>query len=291
MASEEKIRYLPDLIELNLKSKTIDEFFLEVGNLISKSPKILNTNAALREFNNLQKFWVKKGNELIERQKEFFPNSIFSLCVNYCSFLDPSEPLMFLGRSPKGINLKIPKFPPSKIFCLVLFHSIESYQYLNQQDAKKQKINIYWNNFLKNQTFIDRFMTLEKVSDLPDIIEEIIGSVEKRKHPRFKTYAPVFCAMFGESVGKKQKEEARILNISLSGLLIEHLSPYHLNSILELEPILEENKLYLWGRVCRTNKYQTEGGMKFASGVNITNISEFDEDFLARYLSKLSQAT
>ncbi|OGL40145.1 MAG: hypothetical protein A2042_02845 [Candidatus Schekmanbacteria bacterium GWA2_38_11] len=287
-SSEEKEQHIPDIIELNLKSETIDHLFTEVGTLILKSPKILNTSAALREFQNLQKFWSKKGNELIEKEEEFFSKSVFPLCVNYCSFLDISEPLMFLGRSIKGIDLHVKKSPPSKTICMVLFHSIESYEHLTKDDKKRQKINIYWNNFLKNQIFLDRFMDLKDVKDYPKMIEEITRFDEKRKEPRFNVFAPAHCSMLGESWVKDQKEKAKILNISLSGLLIEHLSPYYINSILEIEPFLDNNNLYLWGKICRTDSREDPEGEKFTSGIKITNISEFDKIYLAKYLSTLN---
>ena len=288
MTPEEKLKPIPDIIELNIKSETIDNLFTEVGALILKSPKIINPNAALREFQNLQKFWSKKGNELIEKEKDFFLKGVFPLCINYCSFLDISEPLMFLGRSTNGIDLRVKKFPPAKTICMVLFHSIESYENLTKDDKKRQNINIYWNNFLKNQFFLDRFMNLQDVKDYPKLIEEVAMFDEKRREPRFNISAPAHCSMLGESWVKDEKEKAKIINISLSGLLIEHLSPYYINSIMEIEPFLDDNKLYLWGKVCRTHRREDSEGEKFMSGIKITNISEFDKNYLSKYLSNIS---
>src|SRR3972149_9406301 len=132
MISERKKEYLPDIFELDLKSKCIEELFIEIASLVIKSPKIVDADTTLKEFSNLQKFWIKRGNELIEKENDFFPKGVFPFCINYCSFLDKSGPLMFLGRSNDGVDLKIKGLPHSKIFCFVLFHSIESYQHLNQ---------------------------------------------------------------------------------------------------------------------------------------------------------------
>ena len=164
MASEINKHYLPDIIELDFKSKTVDTLFSEVAELILKSPKITNPVAAVNEFKNLEKFWSKKGHELIDNERDFYPKGVFPLCINYCSFLNSSASLMFLGRSSEGIDLKIEKLPPAKVICFVLFHSIESYQSLDQYHVDKEKINIYWNNFLKNEDFLKKFMALKNIS-------------------------------------------------------------------------------------------------------------------------------
>ncbi|OGL38974.1 MAG: hypothetical protein A3C43_08920 [Candidatus Schekmanbacteria bacterium RIFCSPHIGHO2_02_FULL_38_11] len=283
--------YLPDILELNLKSKTINTLFTEVAELILKSSKIVDSVAAVNEFKNLEKFWSKKGYELIEKEKDFYPEGVFPLCINYCSFIDASGSLMFLGRSNEGIDIQTEKLPPAKVICFVLFHSIESYQNLDHRDAEKEKINLYWNNLLKNQNFLNRFLSLKDVTEFQKTTEEILGFSEKRKHPRFKTSEFAYCAMFGTNTEKDKKETARIVDISLSGFLLEHMSPYTLNSILEIEPFLDNEKLYLCGKVCRTQKYGTEDGIKFTSGINITNISEFDETILNKYLGNLSPLT
>lgn len=291
MASEVNTHYLPDIIELNLKSKTVDTLFTEVAELILKSKKIVDPVAAVNEFKNLEKFWSKKGHELIEEEKDFYPKGVFPLCINYCSFLDASGSLMFLGRSNEGIDLKIEKLPPAKVICFVLFHSVESYQSLDHRNAEKEKINIYWNNFLKNQIFLNKLMSLKDVNELQKATEEILGFSDKRKHPRFKTSEIARCAMFGNNIEKDKMEKARIIDISLSGFLLEHMYPYTLHSILEIEPLIENESLYLWGKICRTQKYDSAEGVKFTSGINITNISESHETVLNKYIEKLSPST
>ena len=291
MASEINRQYLPDIIELNFKSKTVDTLFSEISELILKSPKIANPAAAVNEFKNLEKFWSKKGHELVGDEKDFYPNGVFPLCLNYCSFLNPSDSLMFLGRSNEGIDLKIDKLPPVKIICFVLFHSAESYQSLDQYNTDKEKINIYWNNFLKNENFINKFMLLTNVSELQKAAEEILGFSEKRKHPRFNTSELAYCTMLGSNAERDKIEKARIMDISFSGLLLEHIYPYALDSILEIEPLIDNERLYLLGKICRTQRHDSADGIKFTSGINITNISDPDETLLNRYIEKLSNSS
>ena len=145
-----------------------------------------------------------------------------------------------------------------------------------------KQILIFWQELSIFQSFWKNINELQKTA------AEILCFSEKRKHPRFNTSELAYCTMLGSNVERDKMEKARIIDISLSGLLLEHIYPYAMYSILEIEPLIDNQKMYLLGKICRTKRYDSEDGIKFTSGINIANLSEPDETLLNRYIEKLS---
>lgn len=277
--------YLPDIVELNLASDNISDLFQEVAGIICSSKKIVNSQSALREFQNFSREWNRNKKNMVDEGINFFRNGIFPFTINYCPFLEMSESLLFLGKTNKGLSTGINDTPPVRVICSMLFHSVESFEQKKQEDLERQKFNLYWNNLFTNKKFIEGFLELTSSDDLIMLIAETHNYLEKRRYPRYSIDTVAYCRtlLFDDDVAEN-KEKVRVRNISHQGILLEHSNPFPVNNAVEISLLLDDRILYMVGKVCRVDKLKEIESDKYYSGVNLTQISSENQLLISRYL-------
>ncbi|RMF96552.1 MAG: PilZ domain-containing protein [Candidatus Schekmanbacteria bacterium] len=280
-------KYLPDIVELNLASENIKDLFLEVSERIVTSDKVCNQQAARREFAIISKQWERLKESLVKDGTDFISNGVFPFTINYCPFLYISTSLLFIGRLNKGIDLGIQGIPPIKIICIMLFHSVESVDKNKKIDGEMDKFNLYWNNLLKNQSFIEGFMNIESSERFLELVSMTHSYLEKRRYPRYSIHSIAYCNTISEEDMLEKKEKVEVKNISLSGLLLQHNNPFQVEDHVGVNLMLEDKVIYMSGKVCRCHEIEEGERKVYSSGIDITDISKENRLIMEEYLSRL----
>lgn len=287
ITKEEFKSYLPDIVELELQSDNIKDLFLEVSDRIISSDKVCNNQAARREFAVISKQWTKMKESLLREGSDFLRNGVFPFTINYCPFLYMSNSLLFIGRLNNKIDLGIKGIPGIKIICIMLFHSVESLQKKSKTDVEKEKLNLYWNNLLKNYAFIDGFMSIKSPDRFMELISMTHSYLEKRRYPRYSINSVAYCNNLSKEDIVENKEKVEVRNISLSGLLFQHNNPFQPDDNVGVNLMLEDKILYMNGKVCRSKEVDEGSDKVYSTGINIIDISNENRSIVEQYINRI----
>jgi len=114
-----------------------------------------------------------------------------------------------------------------------------------------------------------------------------IATTDRRKHPRFSVDEPAYIFEKQEIQKKKTKILAKIIDISLSGMLLEHHSSFEVGKSLEIHPILAGRKIITSGRVRRSQEKEHLDNPTYHTGIELTRISNHNQRVLVSYLETI----
>ena len=288
MAIKEEFKeYLPDIVDLDLESDNIKDLFLEISGKLSSSGKVCNSQAARREFALLSKQWGKMKESLLRDASDFLKNGVFPFTINYCPFLYISNSLLFIGRLKKKIDLGIEGSAGIKVICVMLFHSVEAFQKDGKNDVEKEKLNLYWNNLLKNSAFIDGFLSINSPDRFMELISMSHSYLEKRRYPRYSVNTFAYCNSLNKENMEENKEKAEVKDISLSGLLLRHIYPLKPNDHVGVNLMINDKVIYIDGKVCRCREVPEGDIIKYSTGINISRISPENRSLIEDYINQI----
>ncbi|OGL41896.1 MAG: hypothetical protein A3C43_12095 [Candidatus Schekmanbacteria bacterium RIFCSPHIGHO2_02_FULL_38_11] len=113
-----------------------------------------------------------------------------------------------------------------------------------------------------------------------------IATTDRRKHPRFSVDEPAYIVQKQKEKNKKSRTSARIVNLSLSGLLIEYCLPFEINKILEIHPVLGGKKIITSGTVRNSKENEIEIPAYY-TGVEFTKVSANHHNVIQQYLEAI----
>lgn len=113
-----------------------------------------------------------------------------------------------------------------------------------------------------------------------------ITTTDRRKHPRFSVDERAYILEKSKEKKKKSRTNAKIINLSLSGLLIEYCLPFEINKILEIHPVLGGKKIITSGMVRRSKENEIEAPT-YHTGLEFTKVSYTHQKVIEKYLEAI----
>ena len=111
-----------------------------------------------------------------------------------------------------------------------------------------------------------------------------IAVTDRRKYPRVPINEPAFIIQKKEYKNKRAKNLVKLINLSLSGMLIEYPAPLEIDKVLEIHPILGGEKIKTLGKVRRSESKKQTDTEVFHTGIELTKISDRNQKVLGKYI-------
>jgi len=114
-----------------------------------------------------------------------------------------------------------------------------------------------------------------------------IETSDRRKHPRFSVEEVVYVIEKNEPKREETKTQTRITDISLSGIGFEYHSPFEINTMLEVHPVLGGKKIIASGKVRRSKEKEYLESLVYHTGIEIIKMSNQSQKTLQSYLKTI----